>query len=141
MGVDQLAGPCTDDVGIANSIGALWVLGGGAWVICVVDCCGWLSRGNLFYIKYTKSPQIKQVTSRQTTTTINNTDHPCTRSPMHHHPTTTEHQWNWRRPHHRCTVQLAGHSPCKTWPAKLRETGVDILAAESSRILHRSPCL
>ena len=31
-----LAGPCTDSVGVANSVGALWSLGGGAWLICGV---------------------------------------------------------------------------------------------------------
>ena len=50
MGDDQLAGPCTDDVGFANSVGALWLLGGGAWgsvllivvVVCLgVTCFGW----------------------------------------------------------------------------------------------------
>ena len=43
MGDDQLARPCIDDVGVADSVGARWSLGGGAWVICVVDCCGCLS--------------------------------------------------------------------------------------------------
>ena len=52
IGDDQLAGPCTDDVGVANSVGALWLLGGGAWVICVVDCCGCLSSGNILPLTY-----------------------------------------------------------------------------------------
>ena len=30
MGDEQLAGPCTDNVGIAFFVGALWQLGGGA---------------------------------------------------------------------------------------------------------------
>ena len=46
MGNDQLAGPCTDDVGVAFFVGALWQLGGGAWVVCVVVCCGCLAGGN-----------------------------------------------------------------------------------------------
>ena len=33
MGDDQLAGPCTGDVGIANSVGVLWQLGGDAWLV------------------------------------------------------------------------------------------------------------
>ena len=32
---DQLAGPCTSDVGVANSVGALWSVGGGALVFCI----------------------------------------------------------------------------------------------------------
>ena len=28
MGDDQLAGPCTSDVGVANSVSALWKVGG-----------------------------------------------------------------------------------------------------------------
>ena len=40
MGDDVLAGPCTRIVGVANSVGALWSVGGGAWVVCVVVCCG-----------------------------------------------------------------------------------------------------
>ena len=42
MGDDVRAGLCTGNVGIANSVGAQWQLGGGAWVICVVVCCGCL---------------------------------------------------------------------------------------------------
>ena len=33
-----------------------------------------------------------------------------------------------------CTAQLAGHTPEKSWPAKLRETWIDILAAIHSFI-------
>ena len=48
--VDEgLAAPCTNDVGVAGSIGALWSVGGGAWVVCVAVCCGCLVGGNLFY--------------------------------------------------------------------------------------------
>ena len=36
MGDDVLAGPCTDNVGVANSVAALWLLGGGAWVVCIL---------------------------------------------------------------------------------------------------------
>ena len=35
---DQLAGLCTDEVGVANFVGALWQLGGDAWVVCVAVC-------------------------------------------------------------------------------------------------------
>ena len=37
---DGLAGPCTDNVGVAYSVGALRSMGGGAWVVCVAVCCG-----------------------------------------------------------------------------------------------------
>ena len=48
MGDDLLAGPCTDEVGIANSISALWQLVGGAWVVCVAVGCGCFVGGHLF---------------------------------------------------------------------------------------------
>ena len=35
MGDDGLAGPCTGNVGVANSVGALGLLGGGAWLVGV----------------------------------------------------------------------------------------------------------
>ena len=50
MGDDLLAGPCTGDVGVTNSVGALWQLGGGAWLVCVAICCGYFVGGNLFYL-------------------------------------------------------------------------------------------
>ena len=28
MGDDRLAGPCTEDVGVTDSVGALWLVGG-----------------------------------------------------------------------------------------------------------------
>ena len=40
MESDGLAGTCTDDVGVARSVGALWLLGGGAWLIGVIVCSG-----------------------------------------------------------------------------------------------------
>ena len=36
---DALAGPCTDDVGVAESVRALLSVGGGAWLVCVAVCC------------------------------------------------------------------------------------------------------
>ena len=42
---DRLAGPGTDDVGVANSVGALRSIGGGAWLVGVVvmrACNGWV---------------------------------------------------------------------------------------------------
>ena len=54
MGHDQLAGPCTSDVGVANSIGALWSLGGCAWVFCVAVCCC-LVGGKTGCLKMTKA--------------------------------------------------------------------------------------
>ena len=48
MVANGLAGPCPDVVGIANSVGALWLVGGGAWLVCVVVCSGCLG-GYLFY--------------------------------------------------------------------------------------------
>ena len=50
MGDDQLVGPFTGEVGVANSVGALWQLGGGASVVCVSVCCGCLAGGNPFYL-------------------------------------------------------------------------------------------
>ena len=38
MGDDGLAGPCTGNVGVANSVGALWQLGGGALALFFVFC-------------------------------------------------------------------------------------------------------
>ena len=40
MGDDLLAGHCTDEVGFADSVGALWSVGDGAWLVCVAVCCG-----------------------------------------------------------------------------------------------------
>ena len=52
---DLIAEPYTDEVGVANFVGALWELGGGAWVICVAVCCGCFVGGNtcLGYSLYT----------------------------------------------------------------------------------------
>ena len=35
MGDDLLAGPSNDNVGVADSVGALWSIGGGAWLVFV----------------------------------------------------------------------------------------------------------
>ena len=48
---DWLAGQCSDFLGVANSVGALWSKSGGAWLICVAVCCGCFVGGNLFYNK------------------------------------------------------------------------------------------
>ena len=32
---DRLAGPCTSNLDVANSVGALWSIGGGAWLVSV----------------------------------------------------------------------------------------------------------
>ena len=52
---DLIAEPYTDEVGVANFVGALWELGGGAWVFCVAVCCGCFVGGNtcLGYSLYT----------------------------------------------------------------------------------------
>ena len=100
MGDDPLAGPCTDNLGVALFVGALWQLGGGAWLVCVAVC----SPGKTGY------PQQKSHNKQQH------------KPPMHHHPPATEHRQNLRRPLRQCTAQLVGHPPCKTWPDKLRET-------------------
>ena len=48
MGDDLLAGPSNDNVGVVDSVGALWSIGGGAWLVFVVFCCGYFVGGNLF---------------------------------------------------------------------------------------------
>ena len=48
MGDDLLAGPSNDNVGVADSVGALWSIDGGAWLVFVVFCCGYFVGGNLF---------------------------------------------------------------------------------------------
>ena len=44
---DRLTGHCTAKVGVANSVGALWLIGG-EWLAGVVVCCGCFVGGNLF---------------------------------------------------------------------------------------------
>ena len=41
---DRLAGHCTNDVGVANSVGVLGSIGGGACLVGVVVCCGYWSK-------------------------------------------------------------------------------------------------
>ena len=48
MGDEQLAGLCTGGVGVSNSAGALWSLGGGTRVFCVAVRCACFVGGNLF---------------------------------------------------------------------------------------------
>ena len=38
MGDDQPSGACTNVVGVVNSVGALWLLSGGALLVCVALC-------------------------------------------------------------------------------------------------------
>ena len=42
---NRLAGPCTNVVGVATSVGAQWSLGGCAWLIGVTVNCGFLILG------------------------------------------------------------------------------------------------
>ena len=57
-----LAGPCTDDMGIAYFISARWSIGGGAWLVCVALCCGCLKvLGLTFYYLLKNMGQIHRL--------------------------------------------------------------------------------
>ena len=45
MMYDRLPGHCTGNVGVINSVCALWSIGGG-WLVIVVVCCGCFVGGN-----------------------------------------------------------------------------------------------
>ena len=87
--------------------------------------------------RYTKLPQVEQVTPNQTTTK-NNTTTPDPHAAQH-----AEVKQTCRAT---CTAQLACHTSDKSWPAKLRGMRNDILAAWSllynfSYVTHIRPSL